>query len=64
MYHLVNSVGSPMNLYMIVSEKKKDEANKWPAFILMLRVCLTSLQYEKLTENVSTIVSTKVNRTT
>jgi len=60
MYHLVNSVGSPKNLYMIVSEKK-DEANTRPAFIPMLRACLTSLQYEKLIENVSTIVSTKVN---
>lgn len=61
MYHLVKSVSSPKNLYMIVNEKKKDEANKWPSFIPMLCACLPSLQYENLIENVSTIVSTKVN---
>lgn len=58
MYHLVNSVGSPKNLYMIVSGKKKE---RWPSIIPMLYVCLTSLQYEKRIGNISTASSAKVN---
>lgn len=59
MCHLVNSMGNPQNLYMYVSEKIKDKANKWPSFIPMLSACLTSLHYEKLTENVFTVVLTE-----